>query len=107
MNNIINQSNPYDDLISRDSFAADLQRIVDKMQRFDIAGVLLLLVILPLITSAIDLALLVPNKKDCTMERVQRLVAYNCNNLKYKEVPQNLQSGAEVRLIQLFFNFNQ
>lgn len=78
---------------SRVSFAADNQRIPGKMQRLDI----ILLLILPAITSAIDLALLVPNKKDCTMERVQRLVAYNCNNLKYKEVPQNLQSGAEVR----------
>lgn len=48
------------------------------------------------VAGGFDLALQVPSKY-CIMERVKRMLAYNCSDLKLKEVPQYLKSGVEVR----------
>lgn len=44
---------------------------------------------------AIDMALTLPSKY-CVMERVKRMLAYNCHDLKLKEVPSYMKSGVEV-----------
>lgn len=48
-------------------------------------------------TTVLSLELPVPNKY-CTMERVQRMLAYNCYDLRLKDVPQYMRSGVEVRV---------
>lgn len=52
-------------------------------------------------TLGIDIALTMPSKY-CVMERVKRMLAYNCNDLRLKEVPQYMKSGVEVRAVPLF-----
>lgn len=37
-------------------------------------------------------------KSYCTMDRVYRLLGYDCSNMNLKEVPQNLRTSVEVRL---------
>lgn len=46
--------------------------------------------------AGIDLALTLPSKF-CVMERVKRMLAYNCHDLRLKEVPQYMKSSVEVR----------
>lgn len=47
--------------------------------------------------AGIDMALTLPSKF-CIMERVKRMLGYNCSDLKLKEVPQYMKSGVEVCL---------
>lgn len=38
-------------------------------------------------------------KTHCTMDRVYRLLGYDCSNMNLKEVPQHLKSSVEVIFI--------
>lgn len=46
--------------------------------------------------ASFDPALTLPSKF-CVIDKVRRMLAYNCQDLRLKEVPQYMKSGVEVR----------
>lgn len=43
-------------------------------------------------------------KTHCNVDRVYRMLGYDCSNMNLKEVPQNLRTSVEVNWFHLFFN---
>lgn len=38
-------------------------------------------------------------KKSCLMDRVYRMIAYDCSHMDAKKIPENLKTSVEVRII--------